>query len=127
MLLQRTPISRLLSLSPFPRIQPLVLILARARFSVTSRAMAQEYKLKGVSSLDLKEGQMQELEVEGVEDRKVLLLKNQGQVHATSPKCTHFGAPLKNGVMSSDGRLTCPWHGGGLLPLSTACSVLIRL
>lgn len=86
--------------------------LARATFRSTSRIMAQEYKLKGLTSLDLNEGQMQEAEVEGIEDGKVLLIKNQGQVHATGAKCTHYGAPLKNGVVSSDGRLTCPWHGG---------------
>jgi nitrite reductase/ring-hydroxylating ferredoxin subunit len=72
----------------------------------------QEYKLKGVSSLDFKEGQKQEAEVEGVEGGKVLLIKSQGTVHATSPNCTHYGAPLVKGVVSSDGRLTCPWHGG---------------
>lgn len=74
--------------------------------------MAQEYKLKGITSLDLSEGTKQECEVEGIEGGKVLVLKNQGKVHATSANCTHYGAPLKNGVMSSDGRLTCPWHGG---------------
>lgn len=24
---------------------------------------------------------------------------------------THFGAPLKNGVLTPEGRLICPWHG----------------
>lgn len=74
--------------------------------------MAQEYKLKGISSLDLKNGDKQEVDVEGVEGGKVLLLKVQDKVHATSTSCTHFGAPLKNGVLTPEGRLTCPWHGG---------------
>ena len=72
----------------------------------------QQYKLKGVTSLKFSDGQKEEAEVEGIENGKVLLIGHGGQVHATSPNCTHYGAPLKNGVVSSDGRLTCPWHGG---------------
>ncbi|KAF2017862.1 hypothetical protein BU24DRAFT_420923 [Aaosphaeria arxii CBS 175.79] len=74
--------------------------------------MAQEFKLKGVSSpLNLQNFDKQEVEVEGVEGGKVLLLKVQDKIHATSANCTHFGAPLKNGVLTPEGRLTCPWHG----------------
>ena len=75
----------------------------------------QEFKLKGLSASDLqswREGHAQEAEVEGVEEGKVLLLHNGGRVHAMSARCTHYGAPLKNGVASVDGRLMCPWHGG---------------
>ncbi|KAK3317143.1 cytochrome P450 [Cercophora scortea] len=43
--------------------------------------MAQEYKLKGVTSLDLKPGEKQEVEVEGLE-AKVLLLNAGGTVQA---------------------------------------------
>ncbi|KAF7188494.1 Apoptosis-inducing factor 1 [Pseudocercospora fuligena] len=73
--------------------------------------MATEFKLKGLSSIDLKNGQTQEAEVEGVEEGKVLLAKVNNEVHALSPKCTHYGAPLAKGVLTPDGRLTCPWHG----------------
>ncbi|KAF1944600.1 rubredoxin-NAD(+) reductase [Clathrospora elynae] len=73
--------------------------------------MAQEFKLKDVTSLKLKNGEKREVEVEGVEGGKVLLLKIQDQVHATSANCTHFGAPLVKGVLTPEGRLTCPWHG----------------
>ncbi|KAF2681023.1 hypothetical protein K458DRAFT_444904 [Lentithecium fluviatile CBS 122367] len=73
--------------------------------------MAQEFKLKGVTSLNLKNGEKKEVEVEGVEGGKVLLLKVQDKVHATSVNCTHYGAPLKGGVLTPEGRLTCPWHG----------------
>jgi nitrite reductase/ring-hydroxylating ferredoxin subunit len=62
--------------------------------------MAQEFKLKDITSLQLKNGEKKEVEVEGVE------------VHATSPNCTHYGAPLAKGVLTPEGRLTCPWHGG---------------
>lgn len=61
--------------------------------------MATEYKLKGITSLDgLKNGQTQEVEVEGVEEGKVLLAKVKDEVHALSPKCTHYGAPLSKGI-----------------------------
>ena len=81
-------------------------------FSTTSRVMAsQQYKLKDVTSLSLKPGDKLEAEVEGL-DVKVLLVHSGGKVQAVGPKCTHYGAPLVKGVLSTNGRLTCPWHGG---------------
>ncbi|KAK5110954.1 hypothetical protein LTR62_005492 [Meristemomyces frigidus] len=74
--------------------------------------MAQnEFKLKGLTSIDLENGQKQEAEVEGIENGKVLLVKHDGKVHALNPNCTHYGAPLVKGVVTGDGRITCPWHG----------------
>ncbi|KAI9043535.1 putative AIF-like mitochondrial oxidoreductase (Nfrl) [Aspergillus affinis] len=74
--------------------------------------MAQEYKLKDITSLStLKELDKLESEVEGIDEAKILLVKHNGQVHALSHKCTHYGAPLKLGVVAPDGRITCPWHG----------------
>ncbi|KAL4784524.1 hypothetical protein BJX76DRAFT_347763 [Aspergillus varians] len=74
--------------------------------------MAQEYKLKDVSSLSgINNLDKIEAEVEAVQDGKVLLVKYDDKVHAISPKCTHYGAPLKLGVVSPEGRITCPWHG----------------
>jgi nitrite reductase/ring-hydroxylating ferredoxin subunit len=81
-------------------------------FSTTASVMATEFKLKDVTSLSLKNGEKKEVEVEGVEGGKVLLLKVQDKVHATSANCTHYGAPLAKGVLTPEGRLTCPWHGG---------------
>lgn len=78
--------------------------------------MAQEFKLKGLTKLDLKNGDKVEAEVEGIEKGKVVIVKINDQVHALNANCTHFGAPLKNGVLTSDGRLTCPWHGGTQTP-----------
>ena len=74
--------------------------------------MAEEYKIKGLTESNLKNGEKLEVEVDGIEDGKVLLVKVGGKTHALGPKCTHYGAPLKNGVLTPDGRLTCPWHGG---------------
>lgn len=77
--------------------------------------MAQEFKLKDLTSIDLKNGQKQEVEVEGIEKGKVLLVKVRDEVHAMSSNCTHYGAPLVKGVVTAEGRLTCPWHGGEFL------------
>ncbi|KAJ4292550.1 Apoptosis-inducing factor 1 [Kalmusia sp. IMI 367209] len=73
--------------------------------------MAQEFKAKGLSSLNLKNGDKQEVELEGIEGGKALILKIQDQILATSANCTHYGAPLAKGVLTPEGRLTCPWHG----------------
>ncbi|CAG8145883.1 unnamed protein product [Penicillium nalgiovense] len=74
--------------------------------------MSQEYKLKDISSFtSLKNLDKIEAEVEGIEEGKVLLVKLDDKVHALNTQCTHYGAPLKNGVVTEDGRLTCPWHG----------------
>ncbi|EKG18236.1 hypothetical protein MPH_04496 [Macrophomina phaseolina MS6] len=73
--------------------------------------MAQEFKLKGIDSLNLKNGDKQEVEVEGIENGKVLLVKVNDRIRATSANCTHYGAPLVKGVLTGEGRLTCPWHG----------------
>lgn len=82
-------------------------------FSVETLKMAQEFKLKGLTTLsDLKNCDKQEAEVEGIEGGKVLIVKVDDQIHGLNANCTHFGAPLKMGVVSPEGRLTCPWHGG---------------
>lgn len=73
--------------------------------------MAQEFKVKELSSLSLKDGEMKTVELEGVEGGKVLLANSGGKIHATSSNCTHYGAPLSKGVLS-EGKITCAWHGG---------------
>ena len=40
---------------------------------------------------------------------KVLLTRQQGQVHAFAPNCPHYGAPLEKGKIVA-GKLVCPWH-----------------
>ena len=97
---------------------------ARRFFSAVSHNMAQEYKLKGVSSLALQPGEKHEVEVEGL-DAKVLLLNAAGTVQAIGPRCTHYGAPLAKGVLGTNGKLTCPWHGGEL-PCNAGCCWLPR-
>lgn len=75
--------------------------------------MAQEYKLKDIASFaEIPPFEKRECEVEGIQDGKVLVVKYDGEVHALSPRCTHYGAPLKLGVVAPNGRITCAWHGG---------------
>ena len=93
-------------------------LLITRPLSTTLARMAQEFKLKGLTNLDLKNGDKQECEVEGIEGGKVLVVKSEDVVTALNANCTHFGAPLKNGVLTSNGRLTCPWHGG-MCPMNT--------
>lgn len=69
--------------------------------------MAQEYKLKGLNSLDLKVGEKREVEVEGIEG-KVLLCNVEGRVSALGSKCTHYGAPLIKGILT--GKQLLIWH-----------------
>jgi NADPH-dependent 2,4-dienoyl-CoA reductase/sulfur reductase-like enzyme/nitrite reductase/ring-hydroxylating ferredoxin subunit len=43
------------------------------------------------------------------EGPKVLLTRQQGQVHAFAPNCPHYGAPLEKGKVVN-GKIICPWH-----------------
>ncbi|KAK9351848.1 hypothetical protein V1523DRAFT_415649 [Lipomyces doorenjongii] len=74
--------------------------------------MAPEFRLKDISSLaDIRNFDKVESEVEGIEGSKVLVVRVNDEVHALNYKCTHYGAPLKLGVVSPDGHITCAWHG----------------
>ncbi|KAH6655925.1 monodehydroascorbate reductase [Truncatella angustata] len=86
------------------------IILSNSRFASQIRSMS-EYKLKDVTALSLAPGEKREVEVEGIEGAKVLLVNAAGKIQAIGPKCTHYGAPLMKGVLTKSGRLTCPWHG----------------
>ena len=92
-------------------VKPVLRVTNNRAFSISTHKMSNEFKLKGLTSIDLKNGQKQEAEVEGIEGGKVILVKHDGQVHALNANCTHYGAPLIKGVVTGDGRLTCPWHG----------------
>lgn len=53
--------------------------------------MATEFKIKNLAALDLKPGEKREVEVDGVEDGKVLLLNVGGKTTAVGARCTHYG------------------------------------
>jgi hypothetical protein len=82
--------------------------------------MAVEYRLKDIASLaSIQNLEKVESEVGGLEGAKVLVLRLNGEIHAISPRCTHYGAPLKLGVVQPDGQIRCPWHGGRRLASSS--------
>lgn len=65
-------------------------------FHNSSRIMSAQFALKGLSALStIKPGEKKEFEVEGLEGAKVLLVNAGGQIGAFSPKCTHYGAPVR--------------------------------
>ncbi|CAH1981573.1 unnamed protein product [Acanthoscelides obtectus] len=45
-----------------------------------------------------------------LDEKKVLLIKQNGKISALGTKCTHYGAPLASSAVG-DGRLRCQWHG----------------
>lgn len=101
-------------LGPSAEAQPINPIYFR--FKTYSRrtlaTMTTEFKLKLVEDpSSLPNGHKVEVEVDGIEGGKVLLLKVNGKLRALNPRCTHYGAPLVRGVVTGDERITCPWHG----------------
>jgi NADPH-dependent 2,4-dienoyl-CoA reductase/sulfur reductase-like enzyme/nitrite reductase/ring-hydroxylating ferredoxin subunit len=55
---------------------------------------------------ELVDGEMKQVSAEGQE---ILLARVRGNFHAVGAHCTHYGAPLVEGVLSGD-RIVCPWH-----------------
>lgn len=55
---------------------------------------------------DLKNGEMKAITLDGNE---ILLCKIDNGIYALSAHCTHYGAPLADGVLNGD-RIVCPWH-----------------
>lgn len=56
---------------------------------------------------DILNGEMKNFPID--DENEILLAKVNGQFYAVEPKCTHYGAPLANGVLSGD-TIVCPWH-----------------
>ena len=55
---------------------------------------------------DFKNGEMKTISVNGNE---ILLCKADDSFSALAAHCTHYGAPLSEGVLNGD-RIVCPWH-----------------
>ena len=64
-----------------------------------------EFKVAKVN--DLKDGEMKVVSVG--EDKKILLTRIAGNYSALGASCTHYGAPLAEGVLCN-GVIMCPWH-----------------
>jgi nitrite reductase/ring-hydroxylating ferredoxin subunit len=55
---------------------------------------------------ELKDGEMKQVSAGGTD---ILLARVHGKCYAVAAHCTHYGAPLAEGVLSGD-RIVCPWH-----------------
>jgi nitrite reductase/ring-hydroxylating ferredoxin subunit len=42
--------------------------------------------------------------------RNILLINQDGQLIAVDNSCPHMKLPLKNGKITEDGAIVCPWH-----------------
>ena len=88
----------------------------------TQHAIDGEPDLVDVEILDaesLEDGNMMELKVGAGKQDKVLVTRYEGKLHAVGAFCTHFGAPLVNGVLFDD-KVLCPWHAAGFSVTSGA-------
>lgn len=56
---------------------------------------------------DMNIGEMKNIKVK--DDEEILLVRTKDKYYALAPNCTHYGAPLKDGVLSGES-LVCPWH-----------------
>ena len=59
-----------------------------------------------VTSEELRDGEMKQISAGGSD---ILLARVNGKYHAVAAYCTHYGAPLVDGVLSGE-RIVCPWH-----------------
>jgi NADPH-dependent 2,4-dienoyl-CoA reductase/sulfur reductase-like enzyme/nitrite reductase/ring-hydroxylating ferredoxin subunit len=55
---------------------------------------------------EIRDGEMKQISAAGTE---ILLARVKGNYHAVAAHCTHYGAPLVDGVLSGE-RIVCPWH-----------------
>lgn len=63
------------------------------------------------ASADVVDGQPLRVQVKG---QAIVLVRTGGQLHAMGATCSHWGAPLEEGVLMADATgscLECPWHG----------------
>lgn len=40
----------------------------------------------------------------------LLLINHEGQIYATDRLCPHLKLPLRQGEITEDGAIVCPWH-----------------
>ncbi len=59
------------------------------------------------AAADVLEGQLSRVAVAG---HPVVLTRRSGELHAMGAVCSHYGAPLEDGVVDADDCLVCPWH-----------------
>ncbi len=63
----------------------------------------------GVDVLAVEELRDREMREVSAADKKILLTKIDGNLHAVDAACPHYGVSLAKGLLSGD-RVICPWH-----------------
>ena len=77
--------------------------------------------LEGAENLN--HGEMKEIKFGNKTSKESFLILNyQGEIHALSNFCPHFGAPLHTGLLI-DNVLKCPWHGASFDIQSGMCEI----
>jgi nitrite reductase/ring-hydroxylating ferredoxin subunit len=61
---------------------------------------------KALPESELSEGERKVVKIDG---HSILLVREQGQIHAIASACPHMRLPLKGGKIK-DSTITCPWH-----------------
>jgi nitrite reductase/ring-hydroxylating ferredoxin subunit len=60
-----------------------------------------------LAEAELAEGELRRV---SAGEASVLLVREDGQIHALANTCSHAGGPLDEGELA-DGCVVCPWHG----------------
>jgi apoptosis-inducing factor 3 len=56
---------------------------------------------------DFKDGEMKSVSVG--DGKEILIVKTKGKISALAAYCTHYGAPLVDGILNGE-KIICPWH-----------------
>lgn len=62
---------------------------------------------RAIRDEELRDGDRTVVEVEG---RKILVVRQRGQLYAIAPRCPHMGGRLVKGDITDRGTIVCPWH-----------------
>ncbi len=75
-----------------------------------------------LKDLNLNNGEMKEIKVGKTDKESILIVKHNGNYHALSNYCPHFGAPMSTGLLI-DNVIKCPWHGASFDIISGQCDI----
>lgn len=73
---------------------------------VPEQVLPDEWQ-RALPEAELGEGEMKRVTIADV---PVLLVRQDGQIHALEEMCAHLGGPLAEGTLEQ-GCVVCPWHG----------------
>jgi nitrite reductase/ring-hydroxylating ferredoxin subunit len=62
---------------------------------------------KAIAATELPEGARKVVTLDG---KKVLLLNHEAKIYAVANNCPHMKLPMKNGKITPEGAIVCPFH-----------------